>query len=279
MKELNRFALLAAVVAVALLAAGCATIPGATNATGNGTARSGQEALLGSWQLTSFLGVNGSTVAAIAGSVPILTFNRDGTLTGSVGCNHFSATYNVSGNTISFGPSVSTLMYCSVPAGVMDQESRVLALLPLTTGYMVAVDTLRLLDRSGATIMTLNRAVEPEPLPLVGTRWRLAGFSDNETARSALAGSNATVVFGTDGRLTGSTGCNDLSGPYTTNGNRIAIGPLAVTERSCLDSALMAQERDLLDALEVAATYEIRGDRLLMTDTSGTQMAEFVGNA
>jgi putative lipoprotein len=106
--------------------------------------------------------------------------------------------------------------------------------------------------------------------------WRLAGFSDNATARSALQGSNATVVFGTDGRITGSTGCNDLSGPYTTDDARISIGPLAVTERACADPSLMLQERELLEALEIAATYDIEGDRLTMIDASASQMVEFV---
>ena len=151
------------------------------------------------------------------------------------------------------------MMYCSVPAGVMDQEQRVLELLPLTAGYAVAGSTLTLLDRTGTPIMTFDRAAEPTNAPLVGTTWRLAGFSDNATARSALASSNATVVFGADGRLSGTTGCNDVAGPYTANETAISIGPLAVTERACADPALMLQERELLDALEAGRHLRDRG--------------------
>jgi heat shock protein HslJ len=276
MKELQRYAILAAAVAVALLAAGCATAPGDGNRAANNTSVAVDPPLVGTWQLTSFLGADGETVEAVAGSTPLVSFDRDGRVTGSVGCNQFSADYTTSGSQLSIGPAVSTLMYCSFPAGVMDQESRVLELLPLTAGYTVAGDTLTILDRAGTEIMKFNRAAGPEDAPLVGTTWRLAGFSDNATARSALEGSNATVVFGADGRLTGTTGCNDLSGPYTTNDARIAIGPLAVTERACADPALMLQERELLEALEIAATYDIEGDRLTMIDPSATQMVEFV---
>ncbi len=279
MKELKGFAVLAAAVAVALLAAGCTAAPGANTTTANttnATPRAGPEALIGTWQLASFLGANGQTVQAVAGSIPLVTFTRDGAVAGTVGCNHFSANYTASGTQLAIGPTVSTLMYCSAPSGVMDQEQRVFELFPLTAGYAVTGTTLNLLDRTGKTIMTFNRAAEPANAPLVGTVWRLAGFSDNATARSALAGSNATVAFSSDGRLSGTTGCNDLSGPYTTSGNAISIGPLAVTARACADPAMMAQERDLLDALAAAVAYEIRGDRLTMTDTSGNRTVEFV---
>lgn len=276
MKELMGHALLAAAVAVALLAAGCATAPGGVGTTPNGTDRSGPEALIGTWQLVSFLGADGGTVEAVAGSIPLVTFGRDGKVGGSVGCNQFSADYTVTGNQITVGPPVSTMMYCSSPPGVMDQEQRVLQLLPLAAGYTVAGDTLKLRDRAGREIMTLNRVTKPANAPLVGTTWRLAGFSDNETARSALAGSNATVVFGDDSRVRGTTGCNDLAGPYTASDGRIAVGPLAVTERACADPALRAQEQDLLRALDGAATYTIDGRRLVMTGAGGDQMVDFV---
>lgn len=276
MKRLKYAALLAAVVALALLAAGCATTPGTDGRAANNTSVAVDPPLVGTWQLTSFLGADGGTVGAIAGTIPLVTFDREGRVSGTVGCNQFSATYTATGNQLVIGPPVSTLMYCSSPSGVMDQEARVLALLPLAAGYTVAGDTLKLLDQSGREIMTFRRAARPEDAPLVGTVWRLAGFSDNATARSALAGSNATVVFGTDGRVTGSTGCNDLSGPYTTDDARISIGPLAVTERACFAPDLVLQERALLEGLEIAATYDIEGDRLTMVDASATRMVEFV---
>ncbi len=276
MKELKCHAILAAAVAVALLAAGCTTAPGTTNTTANATVRAAELPLLGTWQLTSFLGANGETVQAVAGSVPFVTFDRAGKVTGSVGCNQFSADYTVSGTQLAIGPAVSTLMYCAVPSGVMDQEQRVFEFFPLTAGYTVAGDTLTLLDRSGNRIMTFNRAAAAANAPLAGPTWRLDGFADNETARSALASPDATLVFSPDGRLSGTTGCNDVSGTYATNGNALSIGPLAVTERACLDPAATAQEQEMLAALVAAATYSIRGDRLVISDAAGDRAVEFV---
>ncbi len=276
MKELKRYAVLVAAVAVALLAAGCTTAPADGNGAANNTSVAVDPPLVGTWQLTSFLDADGGTVQAVPGTVPLVTFDRDGRVSGTVGCNQFSADYTTSGNQLSIGPAVSTLMYCSYPAGAMDQEQRVFALLPLTAGYTIAGDTLTILDQGGNELMTLERAARPGDAPFVGTSWRLSGFSDNATARSALAGSNATVVFGADGRITGTTGCNDLSGPYATDDARISIGPLAVTERACLDPDLMRQERELLEALEISTTYDIEGDRLTLIDPSASRTVEFV---
>ncbi|MEN6343611.1 MAG: META domain-containing protein [Methanospirillum sp.] len=276
MKGLVGYAVLAAAVALALLAAGCTTQPGANNTTATATVPAAESSLVGTWQLTSFLGANGETVRAVAGSVPLVTFSRDGSVTGTAGCNHFTANYTVSGDRLSIGPTVSTLMACPVPTGLMDQEQRVFELFPLTAGYTISGSTLTLLDRSGNRIMTFDRAPGTVSAPLVGTTWRLAGFADNATARSALAGPNATLLFSSDGRLSGTTGCNDVSGTYTTNGNALSIGPLAVTERACADSAAAARERDLLAALGVATAYAIQGDRLIISDAAGSRTVEFV---
>jgi heat shock protein HslJ len=272
MKELKSRAILVAAVTVALLTSGCTTGPGP----GNTTVRPADLPLLGTWQLASFLGANGETVQPVASSIPLVTFDRSGRVGGSVGCNHFTAGYTVSGSGLVIGPAVSTLMYCSEPPGVMDQEQRVFELLSLTAGFTVTGDTLVLLDRAGNRVMTFQRASVATDASLAGPKWRLAGFRDNETTRSALPGPDAALVFSPDGRLSGTTGCNTVSGTYSTNGNAISIGPLAVTERACLDPAPTAQERDLLAALGAAASYTIQGDRLALSDGAGSRTVEFV---
>lgn len=218
-----------AVLTVALLAAGCTTAPGAHNTTANATVRSPELPLLGTWQLTSFFGSSGETVQAVAGPVPLVTFDREGRVAGSVGYNQFSANYTVNGSQLASGPAVSTLMYCAVPSGVMDQEQQVFELFSLMAGYTVTGDVLTLLDRSGNRMMTFNRAPGTVNAPLSGPTWRLAGFADNETARSALSSPDAFLLFLPGGQLSGTTGCNDVSGSYTTTGNALSIRPLAVT--------------------------------------------------
>jgi len=43
-------------------------------------------------------------------------------VSGSAGCNSYSASYSRSGNTLTVSGLTSTMMLCSMPAGIMQQE-------------------------------------------------------------------------------------------------------------------------------------------------------------
>lgn len=64
-----------------------------------------------SWRLVSF-GPAGSEENIVSGTRPTLTFSEDGRASGSTGCNSFSGTYTVRGDTISFGRMISTKRAC-----------------------------------------------------------------------------------------------------------------------------------------------------------------------
>jgi heat shock protein HslJ len=92
------------------------------------------------------------------GYAPItITFGVDGNLTGSSGCNSFSASYQVNGPALSIGtPEQGSRMLCETL--VMIQEQRFLALLPQAVSYgMVAPDTLAIYDNTGDVIMVFQR--------------------------------------------------------------------------------------------------------------------------
>lgn len=72
----------------------------------------------------------------------------------------------------------------------------------------------------------------------------------------------ARLDFGADGKLAGHTSCNRLSGTYTLDGDRLAIGPVATTRVACA-RLLMEQEDRVLTALELARTARVRPDGLL----------------
>lgn len=52
--------------------------------------------------------------------------------------------------------------------------------------------------------------------------------------------------------MTGSTGCNTLSGPVVLDKQRIRLAPIVATRVACPDTALTRQEREVLAALEAA---------------------------
>lgn len=80
------------------------------------------------WQLVA---IDGQDVAA--GVTTTLTFGEDGRAGGSGGCNRYSANYVIDGESLSFGPAVSTKMACSEPN--MQQESAYFAALESASSY------------------------------------------------------------------------------------------------------------------------------------------------
>jgi heat shock protein HslJ len=89
-----------------------------------------------------------------------------------------------------------------------------------------------------------------------------------------------TAEFGqdgapSDGRVSGSSGCNTYSGPYEVDGNKLSFGqPMASTLMAC-QPAVMEQEVAYMGALASVATYEIKDGTLTLYDSDKTAVAEF----
>jgi heat shock protein HslJ len=72
-----------------------------------------------------------------------------------------------------------------------------------------------------------------------------------------------------DGKVSGSGGCNRISGSYTAKGGDIIFGVLAATRMACPEKQ-MAQEAKLMSLLngKVTTRYNVNGD-LILTNESG----------
>jgi heat shock protein HslJ len=95
------------------------------------------------WTLTAFVEekkVEGMATPALipadllAETEVTATF-EDGTVSGSAGCNHYSAAYALEGSFLSVETPAATEMACLNPDGVMEQEGRFLGLLGDVTAY------------------------------------------------------------------------------------------------------------------------------------------------
>ena len=84
-----------------------------------------------------------------------LIFTDNTTLSGSAGCNHYSARYTETGTAIAIGPAVSTLMYCETP-GVMEQESAYLGLLDTAASFAIEGDTATLREVSPSSLLPIR---------------------------------------------------------------------------------------------------------------------------
>jgi heat shock protein HslJ len=106
---------------------------------------------------------------------------------------------------------------------------------------------------------------------LAGTAWIVSGYnSGREAVASPIFGTELTATFGQDGTLSGSAGCNNYNASYQVDGASMTIGPAVSTRKACAGpEGIMDQELQYLAALQTAATYELRGDKLEMRTAEG----------
>lgn len=133
-----------------------------------------------------------------------------------------------------------------------------------------------LLRRVGGGQTAAPPTPAPGNTPFEGTRWRAI-----ELAGKALPASNAAreahLIFASGGRVSGSDGCNRITGSYMLKGDVISFGQMAGTQMACVGAADV--ERPFREALKNATRLRIEGDRLELTDTPGRRLAVFSAQA
>jgi heat shock protein HslJ len=103
-----------------------------------------------------------------------------------------------------------------------------------------------------------QNAATPSVASLAGTAWRIEDAGG--TAVVSLA--QTELRIGTDGRVSGNTGCNSFTGTATIEGSNVTFSPLATTRRAC-DAALTDQERGILGAMESVKSFSLAEDGTL----------------
>lgn len=234
-------------VGLLLTLTACAT-PGGASASLDGT----------SWDVTA---ING--VAPVAGA-PTMAFTGD-TMSGTTGCNSFSAGYTLNGSSITFGPGAQTAMACT--DDLMKQEDAFNSALAKVAKLTVDGTTMQLQDASGQSLFTLAKAVPETPRPLQGTTWQLDTIRTGETASSVVADSPVTMQI-SSGTLSGKA-CNTFRADVTIDGDSVTVGPIASTRMACLNEDLTKQETTVLAILGKVTSMKITGARLQLSTGDG----------
>lgn len=225
------------------------------------------------WTLTGYLH-NGTLVPPVPGTIITMDFDAKDKVSGSAGCNHYFASYEVKGTGITIGQAGSTMMYCSSP-GVMDQESSYLALLARSKTLRVEGDRLTLSGEQGDPVLTFVKTIPPKQQPLAGTNWTLESFHTGDAVSSVLAGTTITAVFTRDGSISGSAGCNQYFASYTLSGTSLQISQVGSTKMACGAPGVMQQESSYLALISQAKTFAINGDRLTLADAKDAAILTF----
>jgi hypothetical protein len=123
---------------------------------------------------------------------------------------------------------------------------------------------------------------------IIAGAWTLDSFSDGVLSNAATdpsaalevlasRGGGVTIVFMDEGRVGGSSGCNQYTGSYTIEGGHsLSFGPLAGTRKLC-PPPLMELEQLTLQTLEaVRGVYVRDGTRLELFGEDEALLATFV---
>lgn len=120
-------------------------------------------------------------------------------------------------------------------------------------------------------------ATSPQGRDLEGSPWRLVTVLGDTTPVSDSA-RQATLTFdASTQRVTGSGGCNRISGTYERSADSLRFSPMVATRMACPQG--MEREAAFLGALGSTRTFTIHGDTLLLDNEARVTVARMVSDA
>jgi heat shock protein HslJ len=109
---------------------------------------------------------------------------------------------------------------------------------------------------------------------LSDTSWKLVSFGQANNPTAAGTEPNPMITFDKDSKVSGSVGCNSLSGSFKVSGDKLVFGPIATTMMAC-DEKLMLQESTVLQVLGETAKFKLEDNKLTITSNTGDMVAIF----
>lgn len=214
--------------------------------------------------------VEWSETAPLANVPVTIKFDAD-SFSGNASCNNYRGTYAINNGTLSVNRMISTTRK-ACPEAVMDQEKRIIRVLPKIRTYRIEPNghlVLNYTDRSKA--QTLTFIPESQLTALHNTEWQLISLAGNPPIADFKP---PTIAFSGD-RLSGTGGCNRLMGQFTVAGDKLTIEKtMAMTMMACPEP-LMQQEQAFVKALTSAQGFEIVNETELIITTGDGQQLKF----
>ncbi|MDX1435209.1 MAG: META domain-containing protein, partial [Anaerolineales bacterium] len=213
------------------------------------------------WTLISYGSPDG-LAEVIPGTTITAVFGEEN-ITGSSGCNSYTAAYEIQDESITVGPAASTLKLCD---GIMEQESAYLLALQEAATISIVGQRLTLTNEDGDGVLIYSAS----SLPLENTLWRLVAANGQPMPEEL----EITAFFApgeqeNSGTVAGNSGCNEYFTGYTLDGSQISIAEeVGATLKICETG--MEEEQAYLTLLTGAESYRILGRTLELSTPDGT---------
>lgn len=208
---------------------------------------------------------------------PPVTLSVDGDLaSGQAPCNTCRGTFDLGDDdSVEISDLALTRMAC--PGSAMEADDEYEAVdhveVDVDDGGRDDGDRMTLTGPDGLRLAF--RSFDADEL-LVGT-WEVVNVHRGSAIESTVPGTEPSVTFDDDGRLTVVTGCYDGGGEWELDGDELTIGTLLHPLMACDDPpGVMEQEAAVYAALESAARVEITPSPLTVLDDEGRIALEAV---
>jgi Ca2+/H+ antiporter, TMEM165/GDT1 family len=147
------------------------------------------------------------------------------------------------------------------------------ALIFAVLGLLTLFNVGHVFAASPAAAAASTVALGAQGRPLRGTYWKLV-LLDNQAVVTNEKRQEPHLLFDTrELRVSGSGGCNRLSGGFESSGDTLRLPALMATEMACADG--MPQESRFLAALAQVSRHRISGNRLGLLDGGGAERLVF----
>ena len=246
-----------------LLAVCCALVAASCGTFGAGA--------MGDLQGRTFLSTgvteNGQNRALVAGTRIRLFFPKDrSAISVSAGCNTIGGDARIDGGRLVVTQLGMTDMACD-PAR-MGQDDWLAKFLSDGPAIAVGKDDL-VLTRGTTQIRLLDREVADPDRPLVATRWNVESLVSGDVTSSVPAGTQAHLIFAADGTLSGSDGCNLVSGGAKAASGTIHFADIVTTKMACEPDRARLEAAVLAVLREGDVAYEVEADLLRLRAPGG----------
>lgn len=236
-----------------------------------------------SWQLVKFQSSDDKTLMPDDRTKYTVAFGSDGRVSVRIDCNHGHGTWKSAGpNQLQFAPLALTRAMCP-PAPLNDRipkDWEYVRSYTIKNGHLF----LSLMADGGVYEFEPFNEAETPPSSPVAPRHNSAASLENTYWKLTYLGKAAVtvaseqrephLVFDSESHhVSGSGGCNGLTGSYEVKGDELTFRQMASTMMACAEG--MDTEKAFLKALEDAKTWKIRKRKLEFFDAGGNAVAIF----
>ncbi|MBY8859647.1 META domain-containing protein [Nocardia sp. CA2R105] len=195
----------------------------------------------------------------IPGGGPLTLSFQDGRVSADSGCNSSGGPATFDGSVLRVSRMATTMMACVGDKSGADGWQT--ALLQSAPKWSLSGSTLTLTGHDVTVTLQDKRVLHPD-LPLTGTAWVVTTLlrQEGQVRSQALDAARPTLTIAADGQVSGSAGCNRMTGTAEISGSNVTFH-LGTTRMMCAPD-VMQIEQQVLEALTGATEATVDSDTL-----------------